>query len=347
VSPCSKLADSPTPADLIADLIQQGAMTQAAYVAAELRIADHLVGAPMHACELAQATGSHVQSLHRLLRALAALGLCIERDDGSFALSPAGLLLRTNAGASLQSWLLWFGRYQWSVWGQLLHTIRTGEGARKRATGSDGLALFDHDPEAASIFNMAMVQLTGLVATEVARAYDFAGVRQIVDVGGGHGALLEVIFNVHPNMRGVLFDRPHAIEGARKLMRQSGVAHRCEFAAGDFFQAVPPGADLYILKNIIHDWDDERASLILRSCRAAMANSSRLLLIERILPARLEACPSHRAIAHADLTMMLGPGGQERTEAEYCALLRAAGFEPTEIKPTALGYSILEASTLI
>src|SRR6266404_2952374 len=184
---------SPAPTEVIVDLIHRGAMAQVAYVAAELCIADHLASAPMRVCELAQATGAHTQSLHRLVRALVTLGLCIERNDGSFALSQAGSLLRADAGDSLRSWLLWFGRYQWAVWGDLLHTVRTGEGARKRATGSDGFGLFDRDPDAAPVFNMAMVQLTRIIANEVVRAYDFGRVRKIVDVGGGHGALLEVI----------------------------------------------------------------------------------------------------------------------------------------------------------
>ena len=336
---------SPAPTEVIVDLIHRGAMAQVAYVAAELCIADHLASAPMRVCELAQATGAHTQSLHRLVRALVTLGLCIERNDGSFALSQAGSLLRADAGDSLRSWLLWFGRYQWAVWGDLLHTVRTGEGARKRATGSDGFGLFDRDPDAAPVFNMAMVQLTRIIANEVVRAYDFGRVRKIVDVGGGHGALLEVILKGNSDLHGMLLDRPYAIEGARKLLRQAGVANRCDFMPGDFFEAIPPGADLYILKNIVHDWDDERASLILRNCRHAIASGGRLLLVERIVPARLEVSSSHRIVAHADLTMMLGPGGRERREAEFRALLHTSGFELTSVKPISLAYSMLEAST--
>jgi len=334
-----------TSTEVIVDLIHRGAMAQVAYVAAELCIADRLASGPMRVCKLAQATRSHTQSLHRLLRALVTLGLCIEHDDGSFALSEAGSLLRADSGDSLRSWLLWFGRYQWAVWGDLLHTVRTGEGARKRATGSDGFGLFELDPVAAPVFNMAMVQLTRLIANEVVRAYDFAGVRTIVDVGGGHGALLEVILNANPYLYGVLLDRPYAIEGAQKALRQAGVADRCDFVSGDFFEAIPPGADLYILKNIVHDWDDERASLILRNCRHAIASGGRLLLVERIVPARFEVSSLHRVVAHADLTMMLGPGGQERREAEFRALLHTSGFELTDVKPISLAYRILEAST--
>jgi orsellinic acid C2-O-methyltransferase len=334
----------PKATEMLVDLIHRGAMSQVAYVAAELRIADHLANAPMHVGELAEVTGSDVPSLHRLLRALVTLGLSVEQDDGSFALSQAGSLLRADAGDSLRSYLLWFGRYQWAVLGQLLHTVMTGDGARKRATGSDGFGLFERDPDAARVFNMAMVQLTRLIANEVVRTYDFAGKRRIADVGGGHGALLEVILKANLDSYGVLFDRSHAIEGARNLLQRAGVANRCDFVSGDFFEAIPPDADLYILKNIIHDWDDERASLILRNCRHAMPSGGRLLLIERIMPARLEVSSSHRAVAHADLMMMLGPGGQERTKAEFRALLHASGFELGRIKPTALGYSILEAS---
>ena len=331
------------PTQAITDLIERIALAQAAYVAAELRLADHLAAGPMQVNELARATDCHPPSLHRLLRALVTLEICIEQGDGAFALGRYGSPVRSDSADSLQSRLLWFGRNQWAVWGQLLQTVRTGESARKRMTGSDGFGMLELDPSAASTFNMAMVQRSRLVAKEVAQHYDFSGVRTIVDVGGGHGVLLETVLRANPGVRGVLFDRPHAIAGARAFVEQAGVADRCELVPGDFFDALPAGADVYLLKNIIHDWDDERASRILRNCHDAMPDGGRLLLIEHVLPARLDASASHRAIVHDDLAMMLGPGGKERNEHEFRELLRCSGFALAGVKPIGLGYSILEA----
>jgi AraC-like DNA-binding protein len=331
------------PAQAIVDLIERGSLAQAAYVAAELRLADHLAAGPMQANELARATNCHPPSLHRLLRALVTLEICIEEHDGAFTLGRSGSLLRSDNADSLQSRLLWFGRNQWAVWGQLLQTVRTGESARKRMTGSDGFGMLELDPSAASTFNTNMVQRTRRVAKEVARHYDFSGVGTIADVGGGHGVLLETVLRANPGVRGVLVDRPHAIAGAPALLDQAGVADRCELVPGDFFASLPAGAEVYLLKNIVHDWDDERALRILRNCHVAMPDGGRLLLIEHVLPARLDASASHRAIAHADLAMMLGPGGKERNEHEFQELLRCAGLALADVKPIGLGYSILEA----
>jgi orsellinic acid C2-O-methyltransferase len=331
------------PSLAIVDLMQRGVLAQAAYVAAELRLADYLAAGPMQVSELARATDCHPQSLHRLLRALVTLEICIEQGDGAFELGRSGSFLRSDSADSLRSRLLWFGRNQWAVWGQLLQTVRTGESARKRMTGSDGFGMLELDPSAASTFNMAMVQRTRLVAKDVVLHHDFSGAGTILDVGGGHGVLLETVLRANPGVRGVLVDRPHAIAGARALLEQAGVADRCELVPGDFFDSLPAGADVYLLKNIIHDWDDERASRILRNCHDAMPDGGRLLLIEHVLPARLDTSASHRAIAHDDLAMMLGPGGKERNEYEFCELLQCAGFALTGVKPIRQGYSILEA----
>ena len=331
------------PSQAIADLMERSLLAQAAYVAAELRLADHFAGEPVQVDELALATGCHQPSLHRLLRALVTLEICTERGDGAFALGRAGSVLCSDSADSLQSRLLWFGRNQWAVWGQLLQTVRTGESARKRMTGSDGFGLLELDPSKASTFNMAMVQRTRLVAREVVRHHDFSGAGTIVNVGGGYGVLLETVLHAYPDVRGELVDRPHAVAGARALVEQAGVADRCELVPGDFFNSIPAGADIYLLKNIIHDWDDERALRILRNCRVAMPDGGRVLLIEHLLPDRLEPSASHRAIVHTDLAMMLGPGGMERNEDEFRELLRCAGLALAGVTPIGLGYSILEA----
>ena len=326
----------------LTSLVCSGSLSQAVYVAAELGIADHLAVRPGSASELALATGSHAPSLHRLLRALVTLELCTEGEDGSFSLGPMGSLLCSNAPDSLRVRFVYWGRYQWPVWGNLLYSVKTGESARNRATGMDGFRHLDHDAEAAEIFNRSRVELTRMVAAEVVRAYDFSGLRRIVDVGGGHGALLAAVLEAHPEMRGVLFDMEHAMEGARAHLSSAGLMQRCECVAGSFFDSIPGGADGYVLKSVIHAWNAEQSAAILCNCRRAMPRHGRLLLVERIMPARLEATPRHHAIAQADLMMLLGSGGRERTEAEFRTLLESCGFRTTRIVATALEYSVIE-----
>ena len=318
-------------------------MAQAVCVAAELRIADFLADGPKSVSELARVTGSHAPSLHRLLRALASLELCVEHEDGSFGLGPMGSLLRSDSPESLRTWLLWFGKYQWAVWGQLLHSIQTGESARTLVTGSHVFGFLEGSPQAAAIFNDTMLQLTRLVASEVARTYDFGAMQQVIDVGGGYGTLLSAVLERHPHLNGVLFDLPHAIEGARKQLATAGLGDRYSVVAGDFFARIPSGADGYLLKNIIHDWNDTRSASILSNCRRAIPDHGKLLLIERVLPPRFEPTRAHKAIAYADLAMLVGTGGRERTEAEFRNLLRGAGFQLASVKPTAFEFSIVEA----
>jgi hypothetical protein len=220
--------------------------------------------------------------------------------------------------------------------------VKTGESARSHVTGTRGFGHLERDPEAAAVFNDAMVEQTRLVANELARVYPFGAARRIVDVGGGFGALLAAVLGAHPGMQGVLFDLPHAIEGARKHLANAGVAQRCDFVPGDFFKSVPGGADVYLLKSIIHDWNDERSAVILANCRRAISENGKILLIERIMPGRMEGSPRHRALAWSDLAMLVGPGGRERSEPEFRTLLEGSGFKVTKAISTALDYCILE-----
>jgi orsellinic acid C2-O-methyltransferase len=324
-------------------LINGGAMTKAACVAAELCIPDHLAGGARRIDELAQATGAHGPSLHRLMRALASLGLCIERDDGGFELTPVGALLRTDAPESLRASAIWYGRHMWTTWGNLLHSVKTGESARKLTTGADGFGHLVGDKEASEIFNRAMAEMTHIVAREVVGRYDFFGLRRIADIGGGHGALLKTVLDAYPDMCGMLFDMPHAIAEAKVRLEGTDAARRCEFIAGDFFEEVPGGANAYLLKAVIHDWNDEQSVVILRNCRRVMSPDDRLLLVERVRAERVRASWIDNAIARADLTMLIGPGGRERTREEFSALLSASGFRLARIVATALDYSVLEA----
>ena len=276
------------------------------------------------------------------MRALASLGLCAEQEDGSFELTSMGSLLRTDAPSSVRSWAIWCGRYQWPVWGNLLYSVKTGENARTLVTGRKGYEHLDRDPEAASIFNRAMVELTQLVAGEVAHVYEFSAVRRLVDVGGGYGELLSVILAAHPKMHGILFDLPHAVDGAAARLAKAGVSQRCEIVAGSFFESVPSGGDVYLLKSVLHNWDDDRSSVILGNCRRAMSKEGKLVLVERVMPARMKGSAAERATARTDLNMLVGLGGRERTEVEFAALLASSGFKAARFLSTALDFSVIE-----
>src|SRR5690606_19746260 len=237
-----------------------------------------------------------------------------------YEITPLGRLLAADSPGSLRAVAaLWADRQQ-PLWHRLADSVRIGRGARTLLGGGGGFAHLEQDAEYAATFNEAMVALTRLAAPEIARAYDFAG-KRVVDVGGGYGELLAAILEAHPTARGVLLDRPHAIAAAPRHFEARGLGERCELVAGDFFTSVPVGGDVYVLKSVIHDWDDDDALAILSACRAAMTADARLVLIERVMPERLAPTEEHRALARSDLNMLVMLGARERTEAELGGLL--------------------------
>ncbi len=244
----------------------------------------------------------------------------------------------------MRAWALQWGGEAWPVWANLLHSIKTGQSARTHMSGTAGFAHLERDPEAAQIFNQAMVDLTHLAALDIARAYDFAGQR-IMDVGGGYGELLAQILSAYPSARGVLFDMSHAISKARDHLAGRGLDGRCEFVVGDFFADVPSGCDVYMMKTVIHDWPDAQARDILRTCRRALAPGARLLIIERLMPGRLEPSAANRALARVDLHMLVALGAKERTLEEMLALLGSTGFGRGTVRHigTESEFQILEA----
>jgi SAM-dependent methyltransferase len=196
----------------------------------------------------------------------------------------------------------------------------------------------------AAVFNQAIVELTRLSSASIVASYDFSGPKRIVDVGGGYGQLLATILRANPAATGVLFDLPHALDGARRHFEKEGLAGRCAFVAGDFFEAVPNSGDVYLLKSVIHDWNDERGTQILVNCCRAMAPGARLLLIEQVLPDRLDASPAHQALSRGDLTMLVAHAACERTEADHRRLLNAAGLAVARTLPAGpTTFSIIEA----
>jgi hypothetical protein len=324
------------------DLINGSWIAQACYVTARLGIPDLLAAGPRTAEDLAVAIGADAPALRRLLGALGSVDICRQRDDGAFEMTRMGALLGTDVPCSMRSWALQWGGEAWQVWANLLHSVKTGRSARQLITGNAGFAHLERDPAAAQIFNQAMVDLTRLAALDITRAYDFAGLR-VMDVGGGYGELLAQILLTYPSAQGVLFDMPHAIAKARDLLCNRGLQERCEFVAGDFFASVPSGCDVYLLKTVIHDWPDERARDILRSCAQAMPAGARLLVIERIMPERLEPSAENRALARVDLHMLVALGAQERTLQEMLRLLGAAGLSKVRQIRTGSEFQILEA----
>ncbi len=316
--------------------------TQALYTAAKLGVVDQLKDGARRSDEVARAIGAHAPSLHRLLRALASLGVVVEASDGGFSLTPIGECLRGDVPGSLRGAAIFYGDHRhWGAWSQLADCVRTGE----RATGAGRLNFLEmaaRDPEGAAIFNDGMTSLTGAVDAAVVSAYDFSRFRKVADVGGGHGALLASILRANPALRGILFDIAPVIEGARRPVEAAGLADRCELIGGSFFESVPTGCDAYVLKWIIHDWDDERSTTLLGRCRQGMGNGARLLLVERVVPDRMDETPTTQGVMLADLNMLVVTGGRERTETEYRVLLEGAGLQVVRIVPTPSAMSVIE-----
>ncbi len=334
--------DDTAAARQLLDLINGSWIAQACYVAARLGVADLLAAGPRTAEDLAVATGTHAPALRRLLSALGSVDICRQCDDGSFEMTRLGQRLRADVPCSMRAWALQWGGEAWQVWANLLHSVRTGESARMHMSGTAGFAHLERDPEAAQIFNQAMVDLTRLAALAIVWAYDFAGQR-VMDVGGGYGELLAQVLTAYPSAQGVLFDMPHAISRAREHLAAHGLQGRCEFIAGDFFASVPAGCDVYLMKTVIHDWPDDQALDILRTCRRALAPGARLLIIERLMPARLEPSAANRALARVDLHMLVALGAKERTLDEMLALLGSSGFGQVRQIGTESEFQILEA----
>ena len=316
--------------------------TQAICTAVKLDIPELLAGGAQSSEQLAGATGAHPGALHRLMRALCALGVCRQSDAASFELTPLGAYLRRDVDGSLRSAALFWGEQLYEVWSHMVESVKTGQSAWKMLYGFTDFAFFAERPKLAEVFNQAMAEMTRVAAKAVVKVYDFSGISEIVDIGGGYGQLLVPILHANPKLRGVVFDMPHAENGAREKIAAAGLADRYRFVAGDFFKSVPDGASAYILKSVIHDWDDDQSVAILATCRRAMGPNAKLLLVEPILPTRMEVTPEHQRVALSDLNMLVAPGGRERTEAKFRTLFDRAGFKMTRIVPTATQFNMIE-----
>jgi SAM-dependent methyltransferase len=317
--------------------------TQALLLAVKLGIADQLAAGPRSAEDLAQATGTHAPSLRRVLRLLASVGVFEEREDGAFALTPLGNALRDGVPGSARSLVLLIaGERVQQAWSDLEYCVRTGNPVFRKQGLADAFQAIAETPEAQARFDEAMSDSTKLAAAAVAASYDFKPLRSIVDVGGGNGALLIGILKAHPHLRGTVFDQPAVAERARGKIAESGLASRCDARGGSFFEAVPEGADAYLIKHVIHDWEDERAIRILQHCRAALPDGGRVLIVEGVYPPRIEASPLARGAAANDVNMLVNTGGRQRSEQEFRALYAASGLALARIVPTPAGVSVIE-----
>ncbi|HKR02076.1 MAG TPA: methyltransferase [Pyrinomonadaceae bacterium] len=335
-------ASQPTPpAEAVLTQLAFGALTtQALYVAAKLGIADLVALKPQPISELASATKTHERALYRVLRSLASVGVFAEVEPKVFGLTPLGEPLRSDAPNSVRNGAIFMGEeWHWRVWGNMLYSVRTGKPAWGHVHGAEVFDYFADYPHEAEIFNRAMTDMSVGTAPAIVEAYDFSSIGTLADIAGGHGFLLSQALKANPAMKGILFDVEPVIAGAGALLEREGVADRVEKVSGDFFASVPRGADAYMMKHIIHDWDDERCVTILSKINAAMNPQGRVLIIEVVVP---EGCEPHYSKL-LDLEMLVSPGGAERTAEEYRALLAAAGLRLNRILPTQSPFSIIEA----
>jgi O-methyltransferase domain/Dimerisation domain len=319
-------------------LINGYQVSQALHVAAMLGVADQLKDGPKSYEIVARACGAHPTSLYRLLRALAAIGIFREDNDKEFSLTPLGLCLTNDAPRSTRNYARWIGTPgQWGSWGNLLHSIKSGESAVGYTYGTDAWTYRRDHPEEQAIFDSAMTGNSRSEAQAVLEAYDFSRFGCVVDVGGGHGLLLKTILLACPATRGILFDQPQVIASAGQTLAE--LRGRCEIVAGSFFDSVPQKGDVYIMKVILHDWVDARSIEILRTCRRAMSDSATLVVIERVVGPPNEMPESK----FSDLNMMVQYGAMERTRQEFDDLLQSGGFAITSILPTQSPLSLIIA----
>jgi len=334
------MQDAPPHAQLI-QMATAHWVSRILYVAAALGLADRLAAGPKTAEELAGPTQTHAPSLYRLMRALGFLGVLAEDPARRFSLTPLGEALKSGApGAARPTVLTLASNWMSQTFDHLLYSVQTGKPGFDKAMGMPVFDFLAKNPELASLFSETMVGFHGQEPAAIASAYDFSGLGTIVDVGGATGNLLAAVLAKTPGARGILFDLPHVVRDAPALLQARGLAGRVTIEAGSFFERVPAGGDAYLLSHIIHDWSEAQCLTILGHCRRAMKPDGRLLIIEMVLPPGNEPHPGKML----DIMMLVGPGGQERTAAEYGTLLGQAGFRLTRVVPTPSAVSVVEAA---
>jgi hypothetical protein len=335
------MSSPPDPAEQVLQVATGYMASAALYTAIALNIADHVASGPKSAAELAHLTRADEDALYRILRLLASLGIFAETSSRTFGLTPAAELLRRDVPGSLRGMAFFLpDPLHLRVYANLMDSIMTGKPAVETTVGMPVFEYLAKNPEYSKVFNDAMTALSAPVIGAALEAYDFGQFGTIVDVAGGHGEVLMSILKKHPGVHGVLTDVGHVIEGARPRIASAGLGQRCQAVPCDFFQAVPEGGDAYVMKHIIHDWDDARATTILKNIAAAMGpKRGKVVLLESIIAAG--DGPDFGKFL--DIEMLTWPGGRERSESEFRTLFAGAGFELTKIVPTKSPLSVVEA----
>jgi ubiquinone/menaquinone biosynthesis C-methylase UbiE len=333
-------SNSEQPTEVLLQMIVGTWVSRAIYVAAQLGIADLLKDGSHSNDELAKATDVDARSLYRVLRALASVGVFAESEPGYFELTPLAECLRSDRNDSLRAYAIKSGQpWDWQPWGHVLESVKTGKPVFKNLFGMEIFEYLADNPSAAKVYDEAISSFSGKYPAVITSAYDFSSIHNLVEVGGGRGSLFAAVLKANPTMKGILFDVPHVIERTKHLIEAEGLKERCELVGGDFFESVPNGGNAYLLKNIIHNWDDERAVVILKNCHRAMQENGKLLVVEMVIPSNNE--PFFGKLL--DLQVMINyQGGCERTEAEYQTLFETAGFKLTKIIPTTSPLSVIE-----
>ncbi|RMH22149.1 MAG: methyltransferase [Acidobacteria bacterium] len=326
----------------LAQLINGYLNTQLIYVVAKLGVPDLLKDGAKTSAELAARTGAHAPTLRRVMRGLVRCGLVVEDPEGRYSLTPVGACLQSDARGSMRDLAIANGEDCYAAWEGLLGAVRSGDTPFDRVHGKPFFAYLEQNRDAGNRFDGFMAAMAAETARAVVEVCDFSPYHRIVDVGGGRGVVLGSILAATPGSVGVLYDRAAVVAAARDALESLGVASRCRVEEGNFFVAVPPGGDAYVLAQILHDWDDERSIQILRNCRAAMDDHARLFVVERIMPDHAD--PSSSDVIDMDLVMLVLLGGRERTAAELRDLLHAGGFRLERIVTTSSPQSVLEAS---
>lgn len=328
----------PPPNVTLFQLIAGKWVAQAISVVARFRVADHLAGGPKTAAELAAITNTNAGHLYRVLRAVATVGVLEEQPGQRFALTPVGEYLRSGVPGSMRAVATYCcDPWSWKPWGELAETVRTGTPAFDRMFGMGAFDYLSRHPDEFATFNEGMTGFSGVESAAAVKVYDFSRYGAIADVGGGHGLLLTTILKAAPDSRGVVFDIPEVVTGAKPAIETAGLAGRCTTQGGSFFETAP-AADLHVMKHIIHDWNDEKATQILKCCRAAVRPGGKLVLVEMVI-----APGGDPAAKLLDLEMMVLCDGKERTEAEYATLLAGAGYRLTAVVPTESPACVIEA----
>jgi len=340
--PDSAVTDSHESVESALKLVYGFRSTQVTYVVAKLGLADHLADGPLTATELASRVNVKPENLGRVLRLAAFFGVVAEVPGERFELTSLGRMLGTDAAGSIKATAIMLGEEHYGAWGSLLHSVKTSEPAFEHVYGAPFFDYMAAHPDVQATFDAAMSAGMDVMLESLCDAYDFSGSRLVVDVGGGNGSVAAMILGRHPHLEAVIYDQAQVLAAAESYLTAASVRSRCRLVPGNFFESVPEAGDAYVLSNIIHDWDDERALRILRNCRAAMAPGAAVLLLEAVLPEH--GSPSVAAMA--DVNMMVLLTGRERTEKQYAALLEAAGLRLSKVTPIWARESLIEARPL-